>query len=376
MNNHGPVIDPEQELDDVLVACLDAEPTSSRDRQALLARYPGFASELERFFAQCDGLERLAAPLREAMRSAAGNKRDSAFEEVNDPLQHLPRSFAGYELLGLLGEGGMSTVYKARQTSLNRLVALKMIRADRLISTPEVRHFRVEAELVALLDHPNIVPIHEVGECDGLLYLSLKFIEGGSLAERLPRADGAAANCHPVLNADPHRRVPNRQAITDPREAAHLMVDVARAVHHAHQCGILHRDLKPSNILLDDKGRPHVADFGLAKRVAVDSSLTQSGQLVGTPSYMAPEQAAGKSEPLTTVADVYGLGAVLYALINRPAPVSGGLGLGDAPASQGIRARASHDHQSQRAARPGDDLPQVLAQGTVGALRLRRGVGG
>jgi serine/threonine-protein kinase len=204
----------------------------------------------------------------------------------------------------------------ARQRSLDRLVALKMIRAARLASAVDVQRFRNEAETVAQLDRPGIVPIYEVGAVEGQVYFSMKLVEGGSLAGQLDRF------------------------ATAPRAAARLLAAIARAVHYAHQRGILHRDLKPSNILLSVRSdplqrvgaarpaeaghyEPMITDFGLAKRVEADGSLTQSGVLVGTPSYMAPEQASGKKGAIITATDVHGLGAVLYALLTGRAPFRG-----------------------------------------------------
>jgi serine/threonine-protein kinase len=180
------------------------------------------------------------------------------------------RDFGDFELLEEIGRGGMGLVFKARQRSLNRIVALKRFRSDRPASPGDVQRFRDEANIVALLDHPNIVPIYDVGEHGRELYLCLKWMEGGSLIDHLPR----------------FRR--------DVRAAACLVAVAARAVHHAHQRGVLHRDLKPSNILLDARGQPHVADFGLARRIGLQSELTYSGQMIRTPSYMAPEQTLGR----------------------------------------------------------------------------------
>jgi serine/threonine-protein kinase len=209
------------------------------------------------------------------------------------------RSFGDFELLGLLGHGGMGIVYKARQQSLNRIVAVKMIRAGTWAELDEVRRFRNEAEAVANLDHPQIVTIYEVGTHDGLHYFSMKLIDGPSLAELLPRYTA------------------------DPRAAAGLVAEVARAVHHAHQRGILHRDLKPSNIVLDQEGHAHVTDFGLAKRIAGSGEATISGSILGTPSYMSPEQASGRRGAVTTATDVYGLGAILYAMLTGRPPFQG-----------------------------------------------------
>lgn len=216
------------------------------------------------------------------------------------------RYFGDYEVQQEIGQGGMGVIYQARQVSLNRIVALKMIRAGEFASNAEVQRFHQEAEASANLDHPNIVPIYEVGEHEGQHYFAMKLIEGGSLSQR---AEDWCLN--PNL---PRSELRERQ-----REIARLMATVARAVHHAHQRGILHRDLKPANILLDAHKEPHITDFGLAKKVEGDSALTQTGAIVGTASYMSPEQARG-TKSLTIHADVYGLGAVLYELLTGRPP--------------------------------------------------------
>ncbi len=204
--------------------------------------------------------------------------------------------FGDYELREEIARGGMGVVYRARQVSLQRDVALKMILSGPFASPVEMQRFRRESEAAANLDHPNLVPIYEVGEHEGQHFFSMKLIEGGSLSERVPRL------------------------VPEPGAAARLLVKVARAVDHAHTRGFLHRDLKPSNILLDSRDEPYVTDFGLTRRVEGESFLTRTGAIVGTPSYMAPEQASGQRGVLTARADVYSLGAILYEMLTGQPP--------------------------------------------------------
>jgi hypothetical protein len=329
---HQPNEDAEQQrrFEAVLGAYFEAlDAGQSPNRQELLDRNPDLATDLAEFFAEQDRFHDLVAPLRDdsthldvsATLPASGPAHPrsgglastsppqpggatATAEAQGDPLAEtraqgkttlfpdqpferaslsradgdsddLPqgtsvRYFGDYMVFEPLGRGGMGVVYRARQRSLNRLVALKMIRTGRFATADELRRFHNEAEAAATLDHPHIVPIFEVGKHRHNHFFSMKLITGSSLADRL--ADYAA----------------------DPRTAARLVMTVARVVHHAHQRGILHRDLKPANILVDEQGQPHVTDFGLARRLESDSGLTQSGAVVGTPSYMAPQQTSGK----------------------------------------------------------------------------------
>lgn len=290
----------------LLVSCLETlERGEPLDRARLLAEHPEFADELAGFL---DDRERLTA--------MAGGIRDSG--EYSDPLaatltpgdatQVIPQGtrlkyFGDYELLEEIARGGMGVVYKARQSRLKRIVALKMILSGHFASERDVQRFEREARAAAKLRHPNIVAVHEVGEYEDQHYFSMDYVEGQSLAEAI------------------------RDEPLPARKAAELLKTIAEAIHAAHEQGTLHRDLKPGNVLPDEKGEPHVTDFGLAKTLDgadggddESSELTTSGQILGTPSYMSPEQAEGKHRLVGPASDVYSLGAMLYACLTGRAP--------------------------------------------------------
>jgi serine/threonine-protein kinase len=296
---------PNRQLEAILHAYLQAvDAGQAPDREALLRQHSEFASELASFFTNQDAVAQLAQGMTQSGGPAVRAEEATTVppEEASVPARGTKlRYFGDYELLEEIARGGMGVVYKARQISLNRLVAIKMLLAGFLADDRAVQRFRKEAEAAAQLDHLHIVPIYEVGEHKGQQYFCMKLIEGTSLAQAVGSDSWA------VGSKETQRR------------AARLLATVARAVHHAHQRGILHRDLKPGNILLDAAGEPHVTDFGLARRMDGSNRLTQSGAIVGTPSYMAPEQAASKKD-LTTLADVYSLGAVLYELLTGRPP--------------------------------------------------------
>jgi RNA polymerase sigma-70 factor (subfamily 1) len=296
-------------LDEVVADYLDAADRGlMSERRSWLARYPDLAEELAEILAAFDLVEGLAGHLwtatdptlgRATLRPEGWTPNPTSPAAIEATPAGGTRSFGDFEILGVLGTGGMGVIYRARQRSLNRVVALKMIRSGTWATEGEALRFRNEAEAAASLDHPHIVAVYEVGRAEGQLYYAMRLVEGRSLAEDLSRFR------------------------SQPRRAARLMATVARAVHHAHQRGLLHRDLKPSNILIDHDGQPHVTDFGLAKRVEGGPSLTLTGAMVGTPGYMAPEQTGGVQGPVTAACDVYSLGAVLYALLAGRSPFRG-----------------------------------------------------
>jgi serine/threonine protein kinase len=284
----------EERINKAIADYLTAAQAGQRpDPREWLDRFSDVADELRSFFSDRDGFLAFAGGPPSADVSPTPRTSSSP-----------PVSLGDYELLEELGRGGMGVVYRARQSSLPRQVALKLLLDADWASPDEQQRFRREAEVVARLEHPHIVPVYEAGLCDGLPYLSMKLIEGGNLARAV------AAGRWPVGEKETQRAV------------AALLVKIARAVHHAHQRGVLHRDLKPANVLLDEQGQPHVTDFGLARRLSDPTYLTPTGTVIGTPCYMAPEQAAGAKD-VTTAVDVYSLGAILYELLTGRRPFEG-----------------------------------------------------
>ncbi|HEY2148481.1 MAG TPA: serine/threonine-protein kinase, partial [Pirellulales bacterium] len=294
--------DREEPVDGLIATCIEARRTGRKaDFDSLVEQHPEHEPAIASFLDDYDQIESKFAPLRTLLNSGALGPAEIPTLGRSDaaipPVPQAGSSFGDYELLSEVSRGGMGVVFKARQLSLGRIVALKMLLDGGKSSTDHER-FLVEARAVARLSHPHIVPIYEVGEHGGRPFFTMEFVAGGSLRERIDELRG------------------------DQRAIARLMVTVARAVEHAHRRGILHRDLKPGNVLLDERREPHVTDFGLAKRLDEESALTQDGAIVGTPSYMAPEQARAATD-LSTAVDVYGLGAVLYELLTGRPPIKG-----------------------------------------------------
>jgi serine/threonine-protein kinase len=303
-------------LDTVLSYLEEVDAGRAPDMRAVLARHPGLEGELTVFFADQDRISELLAPLRTSAPGSPATREESGQGQVttgpyqqderldtagmsSGPCAPLP-SIPGYEVQGLLGQGGMGIVYKARHMELNRLAAIKMIRSQRLADDRVRARFRTEARAVAQFDHPNLVRVYEYGEAAGQPYFALEFVSGGSLAER--------CNDGPL----------------PPRSAAALVAHLADAVEYAHRRGILHRDLKPANVLLTADGVPKITDFGLAKDLRdTAADLTGPEAFVGTPAYFAPEQAGGRTESIGPSADVFGLGGILYCLLTGRPPFQG-----------------------------------------------------
>ncbi len=282
--------DPDEQLAEVLVHLSDRVLLGETiDIEQECERYPSLAAELRELWG--------ALLVADAL-STDGSSSDSE-STVEAPMAQLslPSRMGDFELLEELGRGGMGVVFLARQVSLDRRLAVKMILRGQLASAGDRQRFLVEAQAAARLDHPGIVPVYQVGEEGGHMYFSMKYIRGHTLADRLGNGP-----------------LPSR-------DAARIMIQVSRAIGFAHQQGVLHRDLKPSNILIDTDQQPHVSDFGLAKRDADAHDLTRPGAIIGTPAYMAPEQASGRGEFAGPASDVYSLGAILYHLITGEPPL-------------------------------------------------------
>lgn len=280
-----------------------AHPGAPVDWQEVATRNPDLVDELRELY----GTAQMASALGGTVSWFAGTR--NAERSTNDaplPLRNSHPGFADYEHLVEIGRGGMGVVYRARQRSLNRDVALKMMVRGLFATSEDFRRFRTEAASAAQLNHPHIVTVYEVGEQGGLPYFSMQLVEGETLAERLSR--------NPIA----------------PREACEILIPVCRAIGHAHRQGVLHRDLKPSNILLDRADHPYVSDFGLARIVhardgghgpsELAHATTRTGAILGTPGYMAPEQAVGDPRQIGPAADIYSLGAVLFAMVTGRPP--------------------------------------------------------
>jgi len=285
-------------LDDLIQRQRSGESVSL---EQTIAQHPDLSRELRELWAAVMIADAVAASTLAHERSENSLHQPSVAAKAALVEQNrLPRRLGDFELLAELGRGGMGVVYQARQVALDRMVALKMILRGTNALPTDLARFRAEAEAVAKLEHPGIVPVYEVGELEGQPYFSMKFIAGTTLARML--GDGPLP----------------------PRQAAEILAPICRAIHFAHEQGLLHRDLKPSNILIDLDGKPHVTDFGLAKKLSDDmvtgEGLTHTGAILGTPSYMAPEQAAGNRGEIGPASDVYSLGTILYAMLTGRPP--------------------------------------------------------
>ena len=297
MNDHPDFVDDprEQEFANLLTKLMDStDGASPLDLESTCKDYPEFEEELRELW----------GTIVFARAAGADQKDDNNDEHLKKKRPEssltLPYDLGDYVLEEEIGRGGMGVVYRSRRIADNRMVAIKMILAGDFASVAERKRFNAEAEAAAMLDHRNITPIFEIGEHKGMPFYCMKFIEGQTLSQRL------AAGPLPT------------------RRAALMLQKICNAIQYAHQQGILHRDIKPSNILIDEDGEPFVVDFGLAKQRSRDANtLTKSGAVLGTPSYMSPEQAAGAKAQVDTATDIYALGAVLYHMVTGRPPLFG-----------------------------------------------------
>jgi len=281
--------DRDQRLADLLAQLSDgAQRGEQVNIESVCSEHPDLAAEIRELWG--------AVLFADVAATQSSHNSYSVVEKTPQTVLELPCRFGDFELIEELGRGGMGVVYRARQISLQREVAIKMILRGDLASTTDIERFHAEAEASAKLEHEGIVPVYEVGDINGRAYFCMKYITGETLSQQLAKGP------------------------MPPRKAARILAAVSRAIHFAHQNGVLHRDLKPSNIIVNESGKPLVMDFGLAKQSSETASLTKTGAVIGTPSYMAPEQAAGARGEVGPASDVYSLGSILYHMLTGRPP--------------------------------------------------------
>ncbi len=319
-SNDPPRAETERRFENAIAGYLDDVSAGTPDPGKLLAAHPDLADDLRDFLQDHQRLMRIADLLQVGVSADEQAENSTPHDSIRDetarlenialgapvPLQNSDQSsspslgrFGDYDLLHEIARGGMGVVYKAHQVSLNRTVAIKMILRGTLAGGEDIERFTLEAKAVAKLSHPQIVVIHDVGQCDDQYFYSMEYVEGRSLAEMI------------------------RSGPVNSRKAAEYVEQVARAIEFAHQNNIVHRDIKPSNVLVDASGRARVTDFGLAKHVDRGEELTLTGQIIGTPAYMAPEQITNRRGEIGPACDVYGMGALLYELLTGRTPFKG-----------------------------------------------------
>ena len=289
------------QFDEVIAEFLEAiERGETPDRVRILSQHPELRAELVEFFQDhdemCGVVDPHALGNHETIQSSKGKSKRALETEVGTTGGSQKRMIGSYQILEEINRGGMGIVFKAMDPALNRIVALKIIRSGKLASESDVQRFHTEARAAAKLDHPGIVAVHEVGSHQGQPFFSMAFIEGQNL-------EGY-----------------HKERKLSVQEACAMVREIALAIHHAHENGLVHRDLKPANILIDQNGAPRITDFGLAKILGNDDGLTGTGEILGTVNYMAPEQAAARNDQVDRMTDVYSLGAMLYYLCTGSPP--------------------------------------------------------